>query len=248
VSAARPLAGRVALVTGAGQRLGRAIAEGLGRIGADVAVHFHHSVAGAREAVAAIAVEGNRAKAFSADLLDPSAIAPLVAAVEAELGPVSVLVNSAGLLERADFRDTSPELLERLWAINVRAPFLLTQQIARKLGPKAPGDVVNVLDVAGVLQTWRHHSAYAMTRSALASLTRSLALELAPWVRVNTVAPGVVLPPDDLAADLRNVLEANIPAGRFGSPLDVVEAVNFLVAGPRFITGQTLAVDGGRSL
>jgi pteridine reductase len=247
-TAGRPLEGRVALVTGAGQRLGRAIAEGLGKLGADVAVHFHTSGQGAEEVAARIRADGNRARAVTADLADPAAIQPLLETIGQFLGPVSILVNSAGILQRADFLDTSPELLERLWAVNVRAPFLLGQAAAAGMAKAGRGDIVNVLDVAGVAHTWRHHAAYAMTRAALASLTRSTALELAPRVRVNAIAPGLVLPPDDLGAELREVLASNIPAGGFGSPADVVDTVAFLVAGPRFITGQVLVVDGGRSL
>jgi pteridine reductase len=248
MSSGRPLSGRVALVTGAGQRLGRAIAEGLGKLGADVAVHFHTSVRGADEVVARIQADGNRAVAVKADLADPSAATAMIQAAEKALGPVTILINSAGIVQKADFLDTSPALLEALWAVNVRAPFLLSQAAAERMMSLGQGDIVNVLDVAGVSHTWRHHSAYAMTRAALASVTRSTALELAPTIRVNAVAPGVVLPPDDLAAELREVLAAHIPVGRFGSPSDVVETVNFLVAGPRFITGQVLTVDGGRSL
>jgi pteridine reductase len=110
------------------------------------------------------------------------------------------------------------------------------------------GDVVNVLDIGGGANVWRHDSAYTMTKAALASLTKSLALELAPDIRVNGVAPGTVLPPEGLTEAAREALRGRIPAGDFGQPGDVVAAVQFLVTGPRFITGQVLAVDGGRSL
>jgi pteridine reductase len=243
-----PLAGRVALVTGAGQRVGRAIAEGLAALGADVAVHFHRSASGADEVVGRVRIDGNRAQAFGADLTDTAALEPLVERVEKELGPLSVLVNSASLFERADFLETPAARLDALWALNTRAPYLLTQAVARRMLARGRGDVVNVLDVGGVLQTWRHYSAYTMTRAALAELTRALALELAPSVRVNAVAPGTVLPPGSVSAEQRMALEANIPQGRFGTPEDVVATVGFLVTGPRFVTGQIVGVDGGRSL
>jgi pteridine reductase len=244
----RPLSGRLALVTGAGQRVGRAIAEGLAGLGADVAVHFNSSREGADEVVSAIKVDGNRAQAFAADLTDAGAIEPLVAAVEQALGPISVLVNSAAVFERADFVDTKVERLDRLWSLNTRAPYLLTQAVARRMLTRGGGDVVNVLDVGGVFETWKHFSAYTMTKAALAALTKALALELAPAIRVNAVAPGTVLPPGSVSEEQRHALEAKIPQGRFGTPADVVDVVKFLLTGPRFMTGQVVAVDGGRSL
>ncbi len=243
----RPLSGKVALVTGAGVRLGRAIAEALGSAGADLAVHFHASREGAEAAVARLKVDGNRAQAFEADLAQAEAIEPLVDAVEKGLGPIAVLVSSAARYERWDFVETPLEALERQWALNVRAPFLLAQAVARRMKGRG-GDIVNVLDIGGALNVWRHYSAYTMTRAALASLTKSLAVELAPEIRVNAVAPGTVLPPEGLDEQAREALRARIPQQRFGRPEDVAEAVRFLVTGPTFVTGQILAVDGGRSL
>lgn len=244
----RPLSGKVALVTGGGHRLGRAIAEGLGALGADVAVHFHASKEGAQAAAQRVQVDGNRAQVFQADLSSAEAIELLVTQVEQALGPIAVLVNSAALYERHDFLDTPRDALERQWALNARAPFLLTQAVARGMRARGGGDVVNVVDIGGAFNVWRHYSAYTMTKAALTSLTHSLALELAPQIRVNAVAPGTVLPPQELDEATREALRAKIPAGEFGAPADVVAAVQFLVTGPRFITGQVLAVDGGRHL
>lgn len=244
----RPLSGKVALVTGGGHRLGRAIAEGLGALGADVAVHFHASKEGAQAAAQRVQVDGNRAQVFQADLSSAEAIELLVTQVEQALGPIAVLVNSAALYERHDFLDTPRDALERQWALNARAPFLLTQAAARGMRARGGGDVVNVVDIGGAFNVWRHYSAYTMTKAALTSLTHSLALELAPQIRVNAVAPGTVLPPQELDEATREALRAKIPAGEFGAPADVVAAVQFLVTGPRFITGQVLAVDGGRHL
>jgi len=246
---ARPLGGKVALVTGAGRRLGRALAAGVGALGADVAVHYRSSKEGAEATAAAIRVDGNKAACFEADLSRPDAVGPLVAKVEAELGPVAVLVNSASIYLREDFVDTTPETLEEQWAVNVRAPFLLTQAVVTRMKARGEGgDVVNVLDIGGVQQVWRHYAAYTMTRAALASLTKTLAVELAPSVRVNAVAPGTVLPPTELPEATLAALKERIPQQRFGAPEDVVRTVQFLLTGPAFITGQIVAVDGGRSL
>lgn len=244
----RPLQGRVALVTGGGRRVGRAIAEGLGALGADVAVHFNASSVGASEVVERIRVDGNRSEAFAADLTDASTIGPLVASVEQLLGPVSILVNSAAIFERDEFLTAKRERLDLLWALNTRAPWLLTQAVARGMVARGQGDVVNVVDVGGVYETWPHSSAYTMTKAALAALTRSLALELAPTVRVNAVAPGTVLPPGSVSEEQKQALAAKIPQGRFGTPAEVAEVVKFLLVGPQFLTGQVVAVDGGRSL
>lgn len=244
----RPLSGRVALITGAGVRLGRGIALGVARLGADVALHCHASSAGARELAQLVRVDGGRAEVFEADLSASHAAERLVADVEAALGPLDALVNSAAVFDATGFLDTAAPQLERLWAVNVRAPFLLCQAAARRMRGRGRGDIVNVLDVAGAVQTWSGPVAYAMTKAALASLTRSLAVTLAPEIRVNGVAPGLVLPRPELDEAALEALVARIPARRVGDPDDVVAAVQFFLAGPRFVTGQVLAVDGARSL
>lgn len=244
----RPLEGKLVLVTGAGVRLGRAIAEGLARAGADVALHFHRSAAGAEAAVAIIRAEGGRAERFQADLTQGSEIDPLVARVEEELGPIAALINSAALFHRAPFLETSKEILDTQWALNARAPYLLAQAVARRMLPRGGGDVVNLLDIGGAIVPWRAYSAYCMSKAALAVLTRCLALELAPQIRVNAVAPGTVLPPEETPPVALQELQSKIPQRRFGSPEDVVRSVLFLLAGPSFITGQILVVDGGRSI
>ncbi len=244
----RPLEGKVVLVTGAGVRLGRALAEALGRAGASVAVHFHASEEGAKAAVAAIRADGNRAAVFRADLAKGEELVALAGRVEAELGPIAALVNSAAVFEAAPFLETTDAVLDRAWAVNARGPFVLTREVARRMMSRGSGDVLNILDIGGVMNAWRHYSAYGMTKAALAALTRALALELAPAVRVNGIAPGAVLPPEGTPVRDLEQLREKIPMGRFGAPADVVETALFLLTGPRFITGQILAVDGGRSV
>jgi pteridine reductase len=244
----RPLESKVVLVTGAGVRLGRAIAEGLARTGASIAAHYHSSAGAADAALEAIRAQGVRAQKFQADLSQPREAEELVARVEAELGPIRALVNSAALFERADFLDTPIETLDRLWEVNARGPFAVTQAAARRMVARGEGDVVNILDIGGALVPWAHYSAYCMSKAALAILTRCLALELAPAIRVNGVAPGTVLPPEGMNEATLASIQSKIPQGRLGHPEEVVEAVCFLLTGPRFITGQILAVDGGRSL
>ncbi len=240
------LDGRVALVTGGGIRLGRAIVQALAGDGATVAVHHHGSGEAAQGLVAELRKAGRRAEAFRADLTDDAELVALVPEVERSLGPVSVLVNSAARFTRATFLDTDAATLDAEWRLNARAPFLLTRAVARGMVERKDGVVVNVLDIGGALVPWRNYSAYCMTKAALHMLTQVLALELAPHVRVNGVAPGTVLPPESLSPEEREQLRSRIPMQRFGTPEDVAETVRFLVAGPDFITGQVVAVDGGR--
>jgi pteridine reductase len=242
------LDGRVALVTGGGIRLGRAIVQALAEDGATVAVHHHGSGQAARALVGELRSAGRRAEAFQADLTDDAQLALLVPAVERSLGPISVLVNSAARFTRAPFLDTDAATLDAEWQLNARAPFLLTRAAARGMVERKDGVVVNVLDIGGAFVPWRSYSAYCMTKAALHMLTQVLALELAPHVRVNGVAPGTILPPESLGPQEREGLRSRIPLQRFGAPEDVARTVRFLVTGPDFITGQVVAVDGGRLL
>lgn len=240
------LDGRVALVTGGGIRLGRAIVQALAADGAAVAVHHHGSGEAARALVAELRAAGRRAEAFRADLTQDAQLGALVPEVERVLGPVQVLVNSAARFTRAPFLDTDAGMLDAEWRLNARAPFLLSRAVARGMVERREGVIVNVLDIGGALVPWRSYAAYCMTKAALHMLTQVLALELAPHVRVNGVAPGTILPPESLGAEEREQLRSRIPLQRFGKPEDVAETVRFLVSGPDFITGQVVAVDGGR--
>jgi NAD(P)-dependent dehydrogenase (short-subunit alcohol dehydrogenase family) len=241
----RSLSEKVVLITGAGTRVGRAIAQRIAQTGAWVAVHHHRSAEGARSLVETLGVS---AAAFGADLTVDAERDSLVERVERDMGPIAALVNSAALFERAPFLETPDDVLDRQWSVNARAPFLLTRRVARGMVAQGGGDIVNIVDVGGVHSFWSNYSAYCMTKAALAALTRCLAVELAPAIRVNAVAPGTVLPPENLDEATRQTLQKRIPQRRFGTPEDVAEAVHFLLTGPTFITGQILAVDGGRSV
>lgn len=240
------LEGKVALVTGAGRRVGRAVALALAGAGADVAVHYGRSREGAEKAAAEIAALGRRSVALQAELAQPADIERLFDKIEADMGGVDVLVNSAAAFERAPLADLDLARWERMIRVNLTAPFLCCRRVAHSMKAKGEGDIVNVCDIGG-MAAWKGYTHYNVSKAGLIMLTRALALELAPEIRVNAVAPGTVLFPDDYDPAARERIVSRIPMGREGSPQDVVETVLFLLTGPRYITGQIIAVDGGRS-
>ncbi len=239
------LRGRAALVTGAGTRVGRAIAVGLGGRGMRVAVHYHGSEAGAAETARLISKAGGDAVLVRADLAEPDAPSILVADAARHLGGLDVLVNSAAVMDRTPFGETSPEQWDRIFALNLRAPYFVSQAAAPWLTAAADGGaIVNIADLAA-FETWPGYIPHGLSKHGIVRLTESLARVLAPAVRVNAVAPGTVLLPegwDDADAER---LRATTPLGRHGSPHDVVQAVLYLLDAD-FVTGETLVVDGGR--
>jgi len=237
------LAGRTALVTGAGVRVGRAIAEELGRAGAQVAVHHGRSARGAAATVRAIEAGGGQARAFAADLSVPGTPAQLIKDVVAWAGRLDILVCSAAAFDRRPFEQIDEAAWHRMMTVNLEAPFRLAQAGARHLC-RRDGVIVNILDVAA-FHAWKGYAHYAASKAGLAMVTRVLALELAPKVRVVGVAPGTVLFPTDYPAAERERIVANIPLQRVGTPGDVAQAVRFLCGAP-YITGTVLGVDGGR--
>ncbi len=238
------LEGRVALVTGAGRRVGRAIAEGLGARGMRVAVHFFGSRDGAAETVRAIRAAGGEAEPVAADLADPAAAPRLVDDVARSFGALDVLVNSAAVMERTPFGETTAAQWDRILALNLRAPFLLAQAAAPHLAAGNGGAIVNIADLAA-FETWPDFVPHGVSKAGVVKLTESLARVMAPRVRVNAVAPGTVLLPDDWDAASAEHLRASTPLGRQGSPADVVQAVLYLLDA-EYVTGETIVVDGGR--
>ena len=235
--------GRVALVTGAGRRVGRAIAIALGAQGMRVGVHFNGSAEGARETVALIQKAGSEAHALAGDLRDPSVPASLVRATIDRFGALDALVNSAAVMERTPFGDVTAEQWDAMFALNLRAPFLLSQAAAPELA-RREGSIVNIADLAA-FESWPAYVPHGITKAGVVQMTRSLAQVLAPRVRVNAVAPGAVLLPDDWDQASRDRIIDTTPLRRLGSPDDVARAVVYLIEAD-YVTGDTLLVDGGR--
>lgn len=236
----------VAIVTGGGRRVGAAIALMLARRGFDVVVHYGSSAAGAADVVQQIIASGVRSIAVGADLRDPVLSSERIFAAASELGPVTVLINSASVfqdsaLDKVDLTHCSEHV-----SVNLLAPIFLSQQFMRHLSADGRGQIINILDWR-VHRPGADHLVYTATRSALASVTRTLALQLAPRVQVNGVAPGAVLPPENRPDWHQERAAERIPLRRTGTPADVTAAIGFLLDSD-FITGEVLSVSGGEEL
>ncbi len=240
------LAGKIALVTGAGVRVGRAIAVALGNAGADVAIHFRRSREGADAARREIEAGGCRAVVVEGDLARPEDCRHVVRESIAALGGLDFLVHSASNFHRASLAATDEDLWDSSMDVNARAGFLMAREAAPTLARRR-GRVVLISDFLAESPA-RNYLAHSVSKAALEGLVRSLAVELAPEVTVNGVAPGTVLPPEGTSEEEVERLARRVPAKRIGSAADVAWTVVFLCAGPTFLTGQVIRVDGGRSI
>jgi len=239
------LRGRVALVTGAGKRLGRAIALRLADEGADVAVHYGKSEAEAKEVVAEIAKRGRRAIALQANLTSVSEITALVAGAAREFGRLDILINTAANFLETKFGETFEAQWNASLDTNLKAPFFCSQAAAPLLANSRKGVIINFADLGG-LQGWTEFVPHSISKAGIILLTRVLAKQLAPAVRVNALAPGTITMPGDPPEWEQDFIR-RAPLKRSGTPQDITDAVSYLIHA-EFITGHVLVVDGGRSL
>jgi NAD(P)-dependent dehydrogenase (short-subunit alcohol dehydrogenase family) len=237
---------RTALVTGGSKRIGRAIALALAEAGFDVAIQFRTSAAEASATVEAIAARGRRGVALAADLAREDEVVRLVPAAAEPLGPVGVLVNNASAFERDEWHDATRASWDAHLEPNLRAPFVLTQAVARALPADAEGAVINLLDQR-VWNLTPHFVSYTVSKAALWALTRSLALALAPRIRVNGIGPGPTVPSPRQTQEQFARQCAAVPLGRGSSPEEVAQATLAILALPS-MTGQMIALDGGQHL
>jgi pteridine reductase len=240
------LAGRTALVTGGAVRVGRAISLALARHGARVVIHYHSSDREARALEEEIAAGGAEAEIVRADLSTMDGVRGLVQGEGRDFGRVDILINNASLFPAERLDEVDEALWDTTLAVNLRAPFFLTQALGARMKERGWGVVVNVADLAGV-QAWSAYAAHAISKAGLIHLTRVAARSLAPEVRVVAIAPGTVLPPEDMPEEEVRRLADRAPLKRIGSADDVAEAVLYLV-GADFVTGELLVIDGGRLL
>jgi pteridine reductase len=239
------LSGRVALVTGAAKRLGRAVAARLASEGADIAIHYGKSASQAAELAEEIKKLGRNAATFSAELTDVAQIQKLMNAVVAHFGRLDILVNSAANFLETKFGETSETTWDASLNTNLRAPFFCAQAAAPYLAKSGKGAIVNFADIGGIMG-WREFLPHSLSKAGITMMTRILAKELAPAVRVNAIAPGTITMPGDppeWQADFTRLA----PLHRSGRPDEIADAVMFLLTA-EFMTGQTLVLDGGRTL
>jgi pteridine reductase len=239
------LADKTALVTGAGTRVGAEIARALGAQRMRVAVHYHTSAAGAAATCDEIARAGGQAVPFQADLRDVAQCANLVDRTLSQFASLDLLVPNAANFERVALADITSNHFARAFDTNLLAPFSLVQRAAAAL--RAARGCVVFITCASRVTPYRNYLPYEVSKAALHQMMRVLALELAPDVRVNAVAPGTVLPPLDMGADTVAALAQRIPLGACQGAGSVAEAVLYL-ARASFVTGSEILVDGGRSV
>ena len=239
---------QVALVTGASRGIGRAVAMELGRAGYAVCINYLNSEDAARQAAEALRAGGSDAVAIRADVADGTAVAEMVRRTEKELGPVTLLVNNAGVAGQAQFQDISDEMWDRYLAVNLGGARNTIRAVLPHMLSEKRGAIVNISSIWG-LRGASCEVAYACTKAAIIALTRSLAMELAPsGIRVNCVAPGVINTDmvQVLGQETLRDLAEQTPLGRLGTPEDIAHAVAFLASDrASFITGQVLGADGG---
>jgi NAD(P)-dependent dehydrogenase (short-subunit alcohol dehydrogenase family) len=237
---------RAALVTGGGRRIGRALAIALAEDGFSVAVHYHQSRAAAETVVATIRTTGGRAMAFAADLRDEDAVRGLLAATERAFGPVGCLVNNASVFENDSVETATRESWDEHLAVNLRAPFVLLQEMAARLPSEAAGVVINLLDER-VWSLTPHFVSYTLSKAGLWTLTQTMALALAPRIRVNGIGPGPTLPSPRQSREQFLHQFAEMPLGCGTSPQEIAAAMRFIIAAPA-MTGQMIALDGWQHL
>ena len=240
------LRGKVALITGGARRLGRAFALNLASAGADIAITFLTSSREAQHTVIDVAACGVRAIAIKCDVTDEESVKAAMREVGRELGGVDILINNAANYETVAFQDISLRQWDNIFASNTRGPFLVSREALKYLR-RRKGRIINLGSLGG-LRPWADHAHYCSSKAALIMLTKVMAKALAPEISVNCVAPGMIDLGEKSAAVFMKKMAAKTPMERNGTDQDVAAAVRFFACAPQFITGQTLAVDGGLEL
>jgi NAD(P)-dependent dehydrogenase (short-subunit alcohol dehydrogenase family) len=238
------LNGKTVLITGGAHRVGKVLALAVAKAGGEVIIHYGQSASQAQQTQAEICKLGGVAHLLPADLSDPAQVQDLIARAM-QISPPDALVNNAAIFEAREWTDTDLASWNRHLMINLTAPFLLSQAFALALDPQKDGRIVNILDWRA-LRPGADHLPYTISKAALAALTQSLAQALSPTITVNGIALGAILPPSDGSAG-DEIVNA-IPARRWANLAEVQQTLLFLLAGPRYITGEIIHVDGGQHL
>jgi len=242
-----PLAGQVALVTGAGRRIGREIALTLGRAGAAVVVNYHASRKEAQDTVEEIKAGGVRAVALRADVSRTGQVRGMFESVEKRFGRLDILVNNAGIFFPAGWDRLTEEQWDRILGVNLKGPFFCAQAAARIMRRRKRGRIINISSLGG-LQAWPDYAHYCSSKAGLIMLTRCLAKALAPGIQVNSIAPGTILfPGEKPTGAIKHVIEST-PLKKAGCAADIASMVLYLASQGDFITGQIFVIDGGKSI
>jgi pteridine reductase len=241
----------VALVTGGTQRIGGAISRNLAKNGCIVYIHYHTSHKEAVALQAELSNNGHLTHIVQADLCNEVSITSMIETIEKQSGRLDYLVNNAAIFPRKPLSNVTQKNSHKTWQINCFAPQFIIQQCQHLLeqgGNESPGAVVNIVDNCSAERPWPNYSNYAASKAGLTAITRALAVELAPTIRVNAVGPGaIIFHGRETEAQQQRIL-SKIPLQRLGSPDEVAQTVQFLLLGPKYITGQLIKVDGGWSI
>lgn len=239
---------KVALITGAAQRIGAQLARALHARGYNVVIHYNRSAAAAREIADELnAQRADSARIAAADMEDVEAVQTLAATALAAWGRLDVLINNASTYYATPWGDATPQDWDRLVGSNLKGPYFLTQAVLAELARRS-GCVINMIDIAAERPA-RDFSLYCMAKAGLAMLTRSLAVDCGRTLRVNGIAPGAILWPEAPLSDAaKQQMLDKIPAGQIGHPDDIVRTALFLIEDAPYINGQIIAVDGGLHL
>lgn len=240
----KPLLNKTVLITGAARRVGRIFALGCAQAGADVIIHYGHSAEEAAQTRDEIEALGRRAWVLASDFSQPAETSQTISRAN-KISPLYALVNSAAIFEPLSLAETTLSDWESHLKVNLTAPFLLCQAFAKQFPEGTEGRIVNILDWRA-LRPRADHFPYTVSKAALAALTQSLAVALAPRITVNGLALGAVLPPADGEAG-SDVIK-NVPLGRWSESEEIQQALVFLLGSPSYVTGEIIHVDGGRHL
>lgn len=241
------LRGQVVWVTGGARGLGRALALGFAKEGADIAFSYNRSRHEAEATEADVRATGVRCLAVELDLRRVEKIKSAAGRIDDELGPVDLLINNAGIFVRTPFGEMTEKQFDDVVGVNLKATLFAGQEVANRMKGRGGGSIINISSVGGLVP-WSGYTAYCSSKAAVMMATRTMALALAPRIRVNGIAPGILTVPAEMEPGETGLLKKSIPLREFGRFDDVVEAAIFLTKSGRYITGETLVVDGGRQL
>ena len=238
---------KVALVTGSGRNMGKAIALGLAREGVNLVINYSSSKKGAEETKTEAEKFGVKAVAIKADISKAEQVRKMVERAEEEFGGIDILVNNSGVIKRATLDELDEETWDNIQDVNLKGVFLCCKIVSKGMKNRKNGKIINISSLGGI-KAWPSYMAYCASKAGVIMLTKCLALSLAPYIQVNSIAPGTISFPDEVNEEAKENFLKKIPLKRFGDYEDIVKTVVFLCRDSSYITGQTIVVDGGLML